>query len=478
MRKARTTAKKNKLSKKKLVLHLGMLIVLGMQTMIVELTIPRILAPAFGNTLFCWTAIITVVLISLTLGYYIGGKLTAKKKPERLIRIFGAVSAALVVGLAFLGESITSALSGLDLISGPLLSAFILAAFPTGFGAMVVPLVVDTLSAKAGEAAGLCYAWSTVGSVLGILLTGYVLLPLLGISNSLVFGASFVFIWVIVSGRGFAGYAGIALIIAGLLIFDSEDATILYEKSNGYHRIRIRENPDFKEERTLYLDSTIEGAIIAGSLEPVLNYQRKIGEITQFIPNLSTAFFIGGGSFSMPKYIKSRFPDAIIDVVEIDPDVVEAADRYLELSKAINIIIGDGRQTLRNTRHHYNLIVNDAFNGVRKIPFHLVTKEFNGIVKNKLSDSGIYAINVIGHSTESSLVNSVTRTLLTDFEYVAFLHRKEKNVQNLWILASKSPIGLGISITPNELNKGQILTDDRAPVEFLIAKDLLGFSGI
>ena len=73
-------------------IHLFVLIALGAQTMIVELTIPRVLAPTFGNTLFCWTAIISVVLIALSLGYYLGGRVDTKRNAKKLIWILASTS--------------------------------------------------------------------------------------------------------------------------------------------------------------------------------------------------------------------------------------------------------------------------------------------------------------------------------------------------------------------------------------------------
>ena len=187
---------------------------------------------------------------------------------------------------------------------------------------------------------------------------------------------------------------------------------------------------------------------------------------------VTNAFFIGGGSFSMPRYVKSMHPDINVDVAEIDKDVVNAAYRYLELSGDINILIGDGRQVLKEQSKVYDLIVNDAFNGVRKIPFHMVTKEFVFLVSNKISRHGMYAVNVIGYSSSSNLVKSITKTIMEEFEFVSHFRGKDNKSRNVWILASHSPIGLGVRQLPSGA-EGQVLTDDNAPVEFIIAKELM-----
>jgi spermidine synthase len=452
--------------------YLLLLLVLGAQTMIVELAIPRLLAPTFGNTLFCWTAIIAVVLIALTVGYHIGGRVASRQNAKRLIWMLATFCAVWVLGLSFLGRAITSSLSGFGLMAGPLAAALLLASLPAGCGAAVVPLVVETRSEGAARAAGQCYAWSTVGSVLGVLLTGYLLLPCLGISGSMIAGAAAVFAMILISGRRLLGVAGLILVMLSGIFSFRTDPRALFDKSNGYHRIRIIESPRDKNMRTLYLDSTVEGAVKLGSSSPVLRYQRKVDHIARAVPGLSRAFFIGGGSFSMPRYIKANYPNAIVDAVEIDPDVVNAAHEYLELSQEINVFVGDGRRVLGKRAVVYDLIVNDAFHGIRKIPFHLVTREFNRLVKEKLTPQGVYVVNAIGHPADSRLVRSVTRTIMEEFAHVSFLYESRGIVENVWVLASRSPITVGHP-PPRGGAKGRILRDDNAPVEFLIAADLV-----
>ena len=213
--------------------YLLLLLALGALTMIVELAIPRLLAPTFGNTLFCWTAIIAVVLIALALGYAIGGRLAARKNARELIWMLAAFCALWVVGLSFLGEAITTSLSGLGLMYGPLVAAAILAATPAGCGAAVVPLVVQTRQEGPAKAAGQCYAWSTVGSVAGVLLTGYLLLPFLGTSGAMLVGSGAVFAVILVNWRWPVGIAGLLLVASGGFASSAHKDNVLLDKSNG-----------------------------------------------------------------------------------------------------------------------------------------------------------------------------------------------------------------------------------------------------
>jgi spermidine synthase len=453
-------------------IYLLLLLALGAQTMIVELAIPRLLAPTFGNTLFCWTAIIAVVLVALTLGYHIGGRVATQQNARRLIWILATLSALWVLGLSLWGVTVTASFAGFGLMAGPLVAALVLAALPTGCSAAVVPLAVETRPEGPAKAAGQCYAWSTVGSVLGVLLTGYVLLPQLGISRTMMAGALGVFAMILINGRWLVGLLGLMLIALTVIGPSSSDPGILFDKSNGYHRIRIVRSSHNEKVRTLYLDSTVEGAVELGSSYPVLKYQRKIDQIARAVPELSRVFFIGGGSFSMPRYVEAKYPHAVVDVVEIDPDVVNAARQYLELSDEVNVFLGDGRRVLGDRATPYDLIVTDAFHGVREIPFHLATREFNRLVRERLRPHGLYAVNAIGQPAGSSLVRSVIQTIREEFEHVSLLYDYTGVVENVWVLASRSPIAIGRSPKTREAG-GRVLVDDDAPVEFLIAADLV-----
>lgn len=455
---------------------LALVFALGAQTMIVELSLPRLLAPAFGNTLFCWTAAISVVLAALALGYHAGGVVSARRPGTHAGLLWGLAAAASgwVVASGVWGDRIVGALSDLGMIAGPLVGTCLLAAPPAGLGASVLPIGVGLTAATAdsGRCAGRLYACSTVGSVLGVLTTGYLLLPLLGVSGALFAAAALVFATFLLGRRVLLGAVGLGLLALLAATATAHRANnVLLDTSNGYHRIRVmaaRENP---QVRHLYLDSTIEGMVRLGSTAPVMPYQTHGVRIADAVPHLKRIFFLGGGTFSMPKHIQAKYPGVDIEVAEIDPDVVRVAQAFLEMPAGLTVSIGDARRILKNARPGYDLIVNDAFHGVREIPFHLVTREFHRLVAERLSPGGIYAVNVMGHPRASRLVQSVTRTLAQDFRHVHHFTFMTRDIQNIWILAGAQPIPLG-DPAPASAEAGMIFTDNHAPVEYLIALDV------
>lgn len=175
----------------------------------------------------------------------------------------------------------------------------------------------------------------------------------------------------------------------------------------------------------------------------------------------------------MPAYLKSRYPDLDIDAAEIDPDVVDAARTFLGLEPDFDILIGDGRCLLREQPGKYDLIVNDAFKGLKEIPFHIVTGEFHQLVVSKLSPGGIYAVNVVGRPLESRLTRSMLHTLEREFDNVSIVNNASGCVDNIWILASRAPLHYGRKPAETEMD-GLFLSDDRSPVEYFIARDFAG----
>ena len=152
-------------------------------------------------------------------------------------------------------------------MAGPLAASLLLGAAPAFLDAAVVPLVIQQRPEESGEASGICFAWSTVGSIIGVLATGYLLLPQLGISGTLVSGALLVIASVAVLGRLLPAALGLALALAAVQIAGTRTGDLLVDMSNGYHRIRVLEPS--ANIRQLYLDSTLEGVIRVGTPWPV-----------------------------------------------------------------------------------------------------------------------------------------------------------------------------------------------------------------
>ncbi|GJL84017.1 MAG: spermidine synthase [marine bacterium B5-7] len=451
--------------------YFALLLALGANTLIVELVIPRMIAPVFGNTLFSWTAIITVVLVALTAGYRVGGILATRKKMNGYILVFSLGAAIWGLLLGLFGDVIVPYMRPFNMMFGPLIAATILAALPAFLDAAVVPMVIQAIEGERGDVSGRCFAWSTIGSILGVVFTGYVLLPQLGISGALLTGVVLITL-AMIPMRWYLPASCLAILCIGAIVFTTQQIPkSLVDLSNGYHRIQVKETGSV---RSLYLDTTLEGQVRTGNPRPVAQYMTRVVDMieTNLINTehpVTSAFFLGGGSFSMPGYLKHINPEMRVVVAEVDPDVVQIGTKYLELNKDIEVIIGDGRNVLADDSSRYDVIVNDAFHGVRKIPFHLASREFNQLVSNRLSSKGVYIINVRGHPSQSHMASSFVKTLSDVFPY---LYAKTETRTNISVIASKQQIDWADEI--KEIGPMAItLTDNHAPIEYLIARDFV-----
>jgi hypothetical protein len=215
-------------------------------------------------------------------------------------------------------------------------------------------------------------------------------------------------------------------------------------------------------------------------------------------PNITRVLFIGGGGFSGPKAFLRDYPNVIVDVVEIDPEVIRVAETYFGVDPMIprlHIYNGDGRIYLQNVKQKYDLILIDAFSR-SSIPFQVMTQEFFELIVNHLTPNGIVIFNLIAETSGplSMLLQAETKTIGSVFPNVyvfAVYGPSYTSIQNTMMIASLAVnrltkadfINLAYASTiPRaaalrndvqnliELNVSQapILTDNYAPVENML----------
>jgi spermidine synthase len=123
---------------------------------------------------------------------------------------------------------------------------------------------------------------------------------------------------------------------------------------------------------------------------------------------------IGGGGYTLPRWVVANVPQVEVDVVEIDPGVTEMAHRKLGLPRdtPIHIRHMDGRQFVvgQADKGAYQLVIQDAVNDL-SVPYHLMTKEYNDAIKAVLTKDGAYLLTVIDSFTDGELLRAATRTM-------------------------------------------------------------------
>ena len=439
-----------------------------MCVMVIELVAGRLVAPLVGNSLYTWTSIIGVILAGISLGNYIGGRLADKYASRRFLGVTFLLAALGSLSVLLLVEVVGS--QGLPLINIPLVSRMILFItliffLPSVLLGLISPIVIKlTLNnlAKTGNIIGRIYAASSLGSIVGTFATGYFLISWFG-SRSVVVGVSVLLAvmglllgqWFRSSGR--ALLASVLIIVLGTALMAAPPARAFLSGEclveSDYYCIKVRDDKfEGVDYKVLTLDHLVHSYNAVGDpLKLRYSYEQVGAELAQFLIDRDgqlNTLFIGGGGYTLPRYIEALWSDAKIDVAEVDPAVTRVVFEHMDVPHNPNIISYnmDARQYLISTAgsKRYNFILGDAFNDF-SVPYHLTTKEFNQLVRDHLADNGIYMLNLIDGG-ELPFATAVMRTLRSVFPYVYFLpvNKAYQNTQRntMLVLASPQPIDM------------------------------------
>jgi spermidine synthase len=502
------------------ILLLLMAFFAGAALMIIELCANRVLAPWFGNSLYTWTGLIGIILVAMSFGYYLGGWLVDRRPDFATLCQLLLASAFFTALIPFLQEALEDIFSQADLVWGPVLSSVILFTVPGCLLGSVSPFAIRLTSLlyqdrRIGTSAGSIGMVSTLGSVLGTFGAGFFFIPQMGVRTI------FFFIAILLASLSLSGYLmvspnwkkrgkplffmSIFLIVfsAAFSLYGSPPPPeILFDQTTFYHRIRVaqQELPNGDSEKTLLLDTTVEGAQYEKSLEIPIPYQRYWELIKVFHPDLKTAAFLGAGAYTMPLALSRDYPLARVDVVEIDRRVVEVGRLFFRLNERpqIHPAVADARRFLYLSQNKYDFIFGDAYNGLRYIPAHLVTLEFFQLVQKRLSDRGVYMMNLISavNGEQAQLFRALHNTLSRAFQhvYVFALHPRDlEMVQNVILVTSNHTLPLEINsdrtgperlrleallatyVPPGNYSApsaAPVLTDNFNPVEYIVARGL------
>ncbi|MBB4301947.1 putative membrane-bound spermidine synthase [Rhodobium orientis] len=405
--------------------------------LVVEIVAGRMLAPYVGMSLYSWTAVIAVVLAGLTIGHWVGGRLAERE--ER------AIALGIAAALALAAVATALALPLLQALSGPILGSagtsvlglvvlaavlFLVPSFMVGVPApALTKIAIDRAPHAAGRALGRMYAAGALGAIAGTLLAGYLFISWLGTARTLAVVAA------VDAGLAlvFLGYAGrrrgrtaVAILVA--MALSAAAAGLASAKSpctveSDYYCIRsIDITGDVgTEARLMVLDHLGHGINVRDDPRRLVTpYVATIDHLRRlrFGAHPVSAFFIGGGAYTLPRaWTEGPSPD-LVTVAEIDPAVTEIAvsDFWLDPEK-MAIHHHDARRVLSNSGGDFDIVVGDAFTDIA-VPPHLVTKEFFALVAERLNDGGVYMMNLVDRMERLHALAAVHRTLKEIFPVV------------------------------------------------------------
>jgi len=435
--------------------------VCGAAIMIIEILGAKLLAPYVGTSHFVWTAQIAVTLGALAVGYYCGGR-WADRAPEPARLYVGLLAAAVYLcGAVTQVERVAYACLRLRLALGSLLTSAFLFFVPLALLAMVAPFLARLLTLSVdnvGRSVGRLTAISTAGSVVGTLLIGYVLIPLMSNSLTMILTAGAVMAlagaWLLVWGRSRRAKAAtvLALLTAlgcgwaveagGLLV--GPKLREIYRGNSNFGLLQVIESRQ-GHRRYLLNDFLMQAAYDGDSRQSVTLYSYLLGGLARaYAGAVHDALVIGLGGGIVPMELARA--GARVDVAEINPAIVPLARRYFDFEpERVHLALTDGRAFLNTCRRQYDAILVDAFLG-DAAPSHLLTREAFAAMRARLQPGGVVVLNCWGNFAPGRdfLVASVGKTLRSVFAQVRIhcdtRRQAEAHLLNVFFVASVQPL--------------------------------------
>jgi spermidine synthase len=386
----------------------------GFALMAYELAGSRILSPVVGSSTYVWTSIIGVIVAALSLGYALGGVLADKR-----VKPLDVAFLLLASGFATILTVVTSQ-PVLDWVAGSFgdarvqgLVASLVLFMPTSFLlGMISPylarLRTESVATTGTSIAGLS-ALNAIGGILGTFCTGFIFFGYLGSNQSMVvvgvllISASWLVMPKHLAVQRLAISAGI-LAAAFSLPGSSQDGGVRVSIDTPSAHYTVQEglvNDDGEVRGVRYLltgrGSGQSGIYTSGADELMLGYTQKMSDLVDAAPKKRTILMLGGGALTLPRHLAYKYPDAKIDVVEIDPKLTEISARHFKYDYPPNVtvIAQDARTFLNSNSKKYDIVLVDVYSELA-IPFSLSTREFGKVLGAAVNRDGAAIINIIG----------------------------------------------------------------------------------
>lgn len=425
--------------------------VTGAAILIVEILGARMLAPYIGTSHFVWTAQIGVTLVALAVGYAAGGWLADRSRGLSKV-YWGIVVAALwLCGAVQICESVAYSALRWPLPAASLLTSLALYFIPLAALAMVGPFFVRALTDRLGDVGsntGRLTSVSTLGSVFGTALVGYVLIPYFSNSLTMVVTAGALIVsavvYFVVWGREGA-FAGMLVVGAGSAMAFGAARTEplqnipglreLYRTNSNFGLMQVVETTNGR--RRYYLNNLLmQNSYDLETRQSVSSFTHLLhGLARAYHPEIRSVFCIGMGVGIVPQQFARE--GAVVEAVEINPAVVPLAERFFGFeTQRIRLHIADGRWFAAVHTNQYDAIVLDAFLG-ESPPSHLMTREAFAVLHQRLRPNGVLVMNSFGDTSRRDfLTASIARTLQTVFRSVR-VHGA--GFGNVFLVASDQP---------------------------------------
>lgn len=510
-----------------LLVLFGTVFITGAAVLIVEVAAVRVLTPIFGGSIYVLSSVLTVILLALSIGYFVGGRIADRHPNPYPLYLIIAGSGLLLLLLTITSQSVLSDTGTIfSPLLGPLIFSLLLFFVPACLLGMDSPYVITLLShyknaAQTGRFAGTTFFWSTLGSISGSIAAGFWLIPSIGVTTTIISVSLFLIIlgisapfllttintttwdkvWPIIS---------IVIIVVTLFALawyirdvDTLPENVILEYDGLYSRIRVEEfNLGTPTKpltlRALRRDTNNSSASYLENTDFVHAYTQFADLYDTLVDNPKTLLVLGGGAYTIPRHLVAHDAHLEIEVVEIEPTLFALAQSHFGLSDVSRITnhVSDARVFLDANEKEFDVIFTDTMASDHNIPFHLTTLEYYESLRRALAPEGVVISNYIGtiDPDPESLTARIYHTLQHVFTHVDMYQVTERDYrepQNIMFISYNTPepktapeyiisqdessstlADLGIDTKIFNTNTPLLLTDDHAPVEYLMAQQM------
>ena len=408
-------------------------VISGALVMVVEVLGSRVIGPFFGVSLFVWTSLITVTLLALAGGYAIGGWLSDRRPSADYLYALIMAAGLLVLCVPLLKSPVLTASQPLGLRAGAFASTLVLFGPALLLLGCVSPYVIKLAAREfrhIGGTVGRYYAYSTIGSCLGTVLTGFVLIAYLGVTHIFLLTGMLLLLLGVVYFAVFRRRYAAAVVLLAPFLFAQDGQPVTATLPSGTRAELVADEDSFygnlkivdyrygdNHTRELLIDGLIQGGIDLATGQSVYGYAYYLQYLPVALhPRGKRCLTIGLGAGVVPMWYERQ--GIATDVVDIDPAVVRLAREHFGFNISGSVYLEDARYFLQRTTNRYDYLLLDVFNG-DTTPGHVLSHEAFDLMRARLTENGILAINLVASLRErNEMTAAIVRTLKDLFDQV------------------------------------------------------------
>jgi len=498
----------------------------GAALLVAEVCSAKLIESQLGSSLYVWSSVLSITLIGLAIGYFVGGHYSKNDNSKRLLFFYLSIGGLFILAMPYLSYYSLQLFIDFDTFWSSLLSTMVFLLPPMILLGCVSPTLIELSSnkANAGKIAGRIFGISTLGGVVGVLLAVLFLIPSFGLSNTcMVFGILLIAISLLIKFplNRFIRVALILIPIALIFLSNSHvDAEVRAERI--FHSNKLLSTSELIKSSTLLDKTGIFGSVkvvdydvkysnVVGTIRALLvnntlqtlitkngnsllDYTDFMKGIFNGLPNHNNILHIGLGGGIVSTHLSKLGKK--VTAVEIDQNVINAAKKYFNLSNSVDVVLDDGRHFLNKSKKTFDLIVLNAFNGDIP-PWSLFTTQSFEKCFKRTNKNGVVVVEIGGiiQGDKDPLLSSICKTIeeagwkiklfrtsMSDdnSDYIAVGYKKEPLDISNWISLIK---GQNVYLKQYEIQRstlneqiGQVFTDDNPILYNLVSKQLYDMS--